>query len=116
MSDTQPSRRKFLQLFGLTAGATLIGSTALAGFVDQSEIKKLNPEQKEFMLRYGQWMDEFTEVIRNKKNGESKENHLQMIALTEKSAALQPELDGHMKDETFALIYKASIERMTKEI
>ena len=117
MSDIQASRRKFLQLLGLSAGATLVSTTGIAGFVDPETIHKLNPEQQEFMMRYGQWMDEFIEVIRVQKSepGNTENNH-KMIALTERAEAIQPELATYMKDDTFSMIYKASIERMSKEI
>lgn len=116
MSDS-PSRRNFMKMLGLTAGAALTGTSALAAFVDKTEILRLTPEQQEFMLKYGQWMDEFTEVIRlQKTEPDNLDNHRRMIALTERSDAMQPALSEHLKDETFSLIYKASIERMTKEI
>ena len=39
-----------------------------------------------------------------------------MLALTEHAENFKPELNEFMKDETFQLIYMASIQRMTKEI
>jgi len=39
-----------------------------------------------------------------------------MISLTEQAELFKPELAEFMKDENFAMIYKASIERMSKEI
>ncbi len=117
MSEKESTRRKFLQLLGLTAGTTLLGSNAMASFTDQEEIKKLNPEQQEFMIRYGKWMDEFTEVIRiQKTDPDNLENHKKMITLTEKVEKLQPELTEYLKDETFSLIYHTSIKRLTNEI
>lgn len=116
MTDNS-SRRNFLQMLGMSAGASLIGKSALAAFTNTEEIKKLNPQQQEFMMRYGKWMDEFIDVIRVQKDSpDDLENHKKMIALTERSEQLQPELTEHMKDETFSLIYNLSIERMTKEI
>ena len=106
-----------MQLLGLSATGSLLGTKALAGFTNDAEILKLNPEQQQFMIRYGQWMDEFIEVIRvQKKDPGNKENNKKMIALTERAGELKPELTEFMKDEKFQLIYKASIERMTKEI
>ena len=117
MSEKETSRRKFLQFLGLSAGTTLLGSKAFGGFVDKEEIKKLNPVQQEFMIRYGNWMDEFIEVVRiQKADPDNLENQKKMIALTEKVEKLQPELDEFMKDKTFSLIYQASIQRLTKEI
>ena len=69
------------------------------------------------MIRYGKWMDEFIEVIRIKKTDPgNNENRRKMTALTEIAEKFKPELTEFMKDETFRLIYKASIERMSKEI
>jgi hypothetical protein len=117
MSEEQTSRKKFLQLLGLTAGATLVSKSGLAKGFDQTEILKLTKEQQEFMHRYEKWMDKFTEVVRiQKTEPEGIEHHKTMIALTEEVAQLQPELDNFMKDETFAVIFRVSIERMTKEI
>jgi hypothetical protein len=117
MSEQESTRRKFLQIFGLTAGATLLNKTSLASFTDQEEIKKLNPEQQEFMIRYGKWMDEFTEVARiQKTDPDNQENQMQMIVLSKKAEELQPELNEHLKDNTFFLIYKASIKRLSNEI
>ncbi len=117
MSENTSTRRKFLQLLGLSTGATIISNNALASFISKNEILQLNKEQQAFMLKYGQWMDEFIVVIQKQKiNMDDMENHQRMIALTEVSASLQPELDIHMKDQSFAIIYQQAIERMTKEI
>jgi hypothetical protein len=117
MSEKQSARRKFLKYLGLSAGATLVSTGALGSFLDAEEIKKLNPEQQEFMLRYGKWMDEFIEVIRTQKtNPANTENNRKMISLTERAEQFKPELSSLMKDKTFSIIYQASIERMSKEI
>ena len=79
MSEKETTRRKFLQFLGLTAGATMLSSDALASPVDEAEILKLNPEQQEFMISYGKWMDEFIDVIRiQKTDPANKENNLKM--------------------------------------
>lgn len=117
MSDLISSRRKFLKYLGLSTTATLTSNSAFATFIDKSEILLLNPEQQEFMLRYGKWMDEFVEMIKiQKSESESIENHQKMIKITNKVKELQPELAKFMKDKTFALIYQASIKRATVEI
>ena len=86
-------------------------------FVDKKEILKLNPEQQEFMMRYGNWMDEFTEVARiQQTDPDNLENQKRMMPLGEMAEQLQPELTEHLKDQTFAMIYLASIERLSKEI
>ena len=117
MSEEQSSRKSFLQMLGLAAGATIISKSGIARGFDQTEIKKLTKEQQEFMNEYEKWMDEFIEVVRiQKTEPEGIEHHKQMIALTEKVGTFQPQLDKYMQDETFAFIFKISIERMTKEI
>ena len=117
MSKGQSTRRKFLQILGLSAGSTLLTTTTLGGFVDRETIHQLNPKQQEFMMRYGKWMDEFIDVIRvQKAEPENMENKHKMIALTEKAETLNPELAEFMKDKTFSLIYHASILRMSSEI
>lgn len=117
MSEKQSTRRKFLQFLGLTASATIVSSNVLASSVNQAEILKLKPEEQEFMISYGKWMDEFIDVIRIQKTDPgNKENNKKMIALTERAEESRPKLTEFMKDPTFSIIYKASIERMSKEI
>lgn len=117
MSDSQSTRRKFLKYLGLSASATLASNSVFASFIDQSEIKQLNAEQQEFMVRYGKWMDDFTEmIIIQKAAPESLENIQKMLVITNQVKELQPELNEFMKDKTFALIYQASIKRVTIEI
>ena len=117
MSGEKSSRRNFLKFLGLSAGATLVSTSALASFVDKKEILKLNPEQQEFMMRYGKWMDEFTEVARiQQTDPDNLENQKKMMTLGEMAEKLQPELTDHLKDYTFSVIYLASIERLSKEI
>jgi len=117
MPEQESTRRKFLQIFGLSAGASLLKTNAMASFTDQAAIKKLTPEQQEFMLRYGKWMDEFTKLVHlQKTDPDNLENHKKMMNLTKKAEEMQPALSEFMKDETFSLIYKASIDRLSKEI
>lgn len=117
MSEKQSTRRNFLQLLGLSVSATLISTSAMGGFIDEAKISKLSPEQQRFMIRYGKWMDEFIKVIRIRKTDPgSHGNNKNMIALTEKAEELKPELNEFMKDKTFQQIYKASIQRMSKEV
>ncbi|MFZ4800053.1 MAG: hypothetical protein ACOYMA_21365 [Bacteroidia bacterium] len=117
MADKQSNRRKFLQYLGLTAGATLLGSTVGAKEFDKEEIKKLNAPQQEFMLSYEKWMNEYIEVIRIQKTDiDNIIYHQQLAELSVKAESFQPILAEMMKDETFALIYSVSIKRMTNEI
>lgn len=116
MSEHQSTRRRFLKLLGLSVGA-VASTNAFASFIDKEEIKKLNPEQQEFMVRYGNWMDELTIVARvQKTNPDDFDNQKKMMVLGTKAQELQPELSMYMKDETFALIFKESIKRLSNEI
>jgi hypothetical protein len=105
MSEKQSTRRKFLQLFGLTAGAAIVSGNVMAAGFDKEEIKKLTPPQQEFMLHYEEWMTEYIGVIR-----------IQKTDPDNMAEAFQPALAVFMQDPTFALIFKVSIERMVKEI
>ncbi|HNP50116.1 MAG TPA: twin-arginine translocation signal domain-containing protein [Bacteroidia bacterium] len=117
MNETNSTRRSFLKLIGLTAGATITASGALAKIADHSEIHKLNPAQQEFMLRYGQWMDEFIEVIAIQKTfPDDSVNNQKLMQLSDQAQIWQPQLTEYMKEESFALIYRASIEKMRNEI
>ena len=114
------SRRKFLKsgiLTAAAAGAALVTTSSFSAFINQAEVRKLNPKQQEFMLRYGKWMDDFIDVIRKKQAEPGNKEHQKVIMiLSEKAEGFKPELTEFLKDETFALIYHASIDRMSKEI
>ena len=117
MLDSKSSRRNFFKFLGLTAGTTLMSQASFGAHLDETEIKKLTDEQKEFILLHEKWMDEFIEVIRVQKIApEDPENNKKMIAITDMADEFKPKLNEFMKDGTFALIYKMSMERMSKEI
>lgn len=114
MQETS-SRRKFLKLLGLSAGATFTASVSVAGQAE--EILELSGEQREFMLMYERWMDEYIQVIRTqKKDPANAANNLKIMQLTEIAGEWQEELRTYMQDRKFALIYHASIDRMKIEI
>jgi hypothetical protein len=117
MSKKQSTRRNFLQFLGLSAGASMVRATALGSIIDAAEIKKLNTKQRAFMIRYGAWMNEFMEAAHIKKTDPgNNENNKKMTALAEVAEKFKPEFAEFMQEETFRLIYKASIQRVTKEI
>lgn len=116
MTDKSTGRRSFIKLTGLAAGLGL-STPALAGFLKEDEIKSLNPVQLEFMKRYGEWMDEYIDVIRLQKlNPDNPEVRKKVVSVAEKAEIFQPELTGFMKDNTFAIIFKHALGRVTKEI
>ncbi|MEO5569955.1 MAG: hypothetical protein ABIS37_03415 [Bacteroidia bacterium] len=113
----QNSRRNFLRVVGLTAGTVLVSTSVFSSFIDKTEVLKLNPAQQEFMLRYGKWMDDFIDVIRKKKaEPGNQEHHKVTMTLSDKAAAFKPELTEHLKDKNFEIVYRAAIDRMSKEI
>lgn len=117
MTDKQSTRRKFLQMLGLSAGATIISGTAAATGFDMEEIKKLTPPQHEFMLEYEAWMTENIKVIREQKTDPGNiEHHKKLSTLAARAESFQPTLAKFMQDPVFALIFRVSIERMVKEI
>jgi len=117
MTEKQSTRRKFLQLLGLTASAALVSGNALASGFDKEEIKKLTAPQQEFMLHYEDWMTEYIKVIRiQKTDPDNIAYHKELGELSTKAESFQPTLAVFMQDPTFALIFKVSIERMVKEI
>ena len=117
MSQQQASRRDFLKVLGVTAGAPLIGTSAFAAFQEHPKVHELNASQLDFMKRYGNWMDEFLQTHRGRKaNPDSAELRNKMKELTEQAIVFKPELAAHMKDETFALIFNITVERMGQEI
>ena len=116
-SKEQNSRRNFLRIVGLSAGTALISTSAFSAFIDKTEVLKLNPKQQEFMLRYGKWMDDFIDVIRKKKAEPSnQEHHKATMTLSDKAATFKPELTEFLRDKNFELVYRAAIDRMSKEI
>ncbi|MBX7204039.1 MAG: hypothetical protein K1X81_01315 [Bacteroidia bacterium] len=111
------TRRKFLELLGLTAGATIAGATVFGKSTPDEEILTLNAEEQEFMLMYERWMDEFLKVIKIQKDEpHNMDNHKRMMALTEIADEWKTQINTYMQDKKFATIYHASVERMKKEI
>ena len=116
-TQKQNSRRYFLRIVCLSAGTVLLSTSAFSSFIDKTEVLKLNPKQQEFMLRYGKWMDDFIDVIRKKKvEPGNQEHHKVTMTLSDKAAAFKPELTEFLKDKNFELVYRAAIDRMSKEI
>lgn len=117
MSESQHTRKKFLKLFGLSVGAALVSTDVFANSPVAEEIRELTASQQKFLLGYEKWMDEFIEVIKVKKaDPDNSDNKKRMHALTERAEKFKPEINEFMKDKTFSLVYRKSIERMTKEI
>ena len=115
--DKTPSRKKFLQLLGLSTGVAVAGASALVQGINKADIRMLTSTQQEFMDRYNKWIDEYIAAIRiQKADPDNIENHKTLAALSHKAEAFKPELAGFMQDQTFVLFFNVAIERMTKEI
>jgi len=67
MLVSKSTRRNFFKFLGLTAGTTLMSQASFGAHLDETEIRKLTDEQKEFILLHEKWMDEFIEVIKVQK-------------------------------------------------
>lgn len=107
------ARRKFLMMLGKSAGALFDSADVLASIGMQEEVLQLEPEQKEFMLMYGKWMDEMAAVVKlQKEHPEQIEHRKRMMELSEIAREWQDTLNEYMKEKKFALIYHASITHM----
>lgn len=117
MSEKKSSRRNFLKVAGIAAGASVTGATAFAGLADDPGIQKLNPEQRTFMVEYEKWLNEFAEANRMKKKEPGNiENQNRMAALAERAAVWKPQLTEYMRDKNFALFWQSFTAHVTKEI
>lgn len=116
MSEKE-SRRNFIKSAGLTVGAAIVAPLTYAQALDNPAVKKLSPDQQEFMVEYGKWMDEFADLaVILKKDPENYENREKMLVLTNKAQEFRPELTKHLKDPIFSMIYKESIKKVTNQI
>ena len=116
MEEEKPKRRDFIKMFGLTVGASVAGLNAMASFPPE-EIRELNASQREFMTRYGVWMDEYVELIKLQKlNPENTDIKKEIVAHAEAAEKFQAELREHMKDGTFSVIFKEAIKKVSSEI
>lgn len=116
-TDKESSRKDFIKLLTKSLGATITNHPVLDALAGNDEVLRLNPEQQEFMLKYGKWMDENIEVIRlQKTEPDNMEHHKRMMLLTEQASEMQATLTEYMKDRNFGLIYHASIQKMRDEI
>ena len=117
MAENESSRKKFLQMLGLSTGAAVLGTTVIAEVTGNDHVALVKSEHKEFMARYEQWMNEYLKVIEiQKTHPGDPENHKTLMALAAKAETFKPELAEYMHDENFALVFRASIEKMTKQI
>ena len=118
MDGYEDKRRSFLRKLGFTLGGTLTASSLIsANILESSSDINITPDQKEFMVHYEKWMDEFIEVIKVQKvDPENVENNKNIVLLSERSKKWQTKLHDYMNDENFARYYMVASERMTLEI
>jgi hypothetical protein len=118
MDGYESTRRSFIRKLGLTMGAAAVGSVARANSIIEDKIQfPLEEDQAEFMNNYDRWMDEFIEVIKERRNNPDDLNvNKRLMALSEEAEAWQNQLNEFMQDENFARHYMIATERMTEEI
>ena len=119
MDAYEQKRRDFLKKLGLIGGAAaLTGVGGVVGsLIDTREEIVLTPEQKQFMDKYENWLEDFRDMAKYQKvDPEHLENNKKLMALSEEAAKWQKDLVQHMKDENFARYYMIVTERVTKVI
>ena len=118
MDGYEDTRRKFLKKLGLTFGVTLVASSTLSAVVtDKKEDFPVTAAQKDFMVHYEKWMDNFIEVIAVQRvDPENIDNNKRLVSLSVMAKEWQPKLTEYMKDDNFARYYMVVTERMTNEI
>jgi len=85
--------------------------------MDKREEIVLTPEQKQFMDKYENWLEDFRDMAKFQKvDPEHLENNKKLMALSEEAAKWQKDLVQHMKDENFARYYMIVTERVTSVI
>ncbi len=118
MDSYESTRRDFLQKLGLSLGAVALASGAKATqILEKSGDFPLTEEQAEFIEEYEEWMNHFTEVIRERRTKpDDLEVNMRLMRLSEKAETWQKKLQKYMEDPNFAAHYMIVTERMTLEI
>ncbi len=112
-TEKETNRKDFIKMLSKSLGASIANHPILDALSGNDEVLRLNPEQQEFMLEYGKWMDENIEVIKSMQaEPGNMAHHKKMMELTEIAEGKREQLTEYMKDRNFALIYHASIQKM----
>ncbi|MFZ4582968.1 MAG: twin-arginine translocation signal domain-containing protein [Paludibacter sp.] len=119
MDAYEQKRRDFLKKLGLIGGAAALtgvgGVSAL--LIDKKDEIVLTAEQKQFMDKYENWLEDFRDMAKYQKiDPEHLENNKKLMALSEEASKWQQELVQYMKDENFARYYMIVSERVTNVI
>jgi|688.fasta_scaffold1321042_1 hypothetical protein len=116
-TNQESSRKGFLQMLSKAVGAQLANHPILSALASDEQVLKLNEEQQSFMIKYGQWMDENIEVLKQIRiEPDNMLHRKKMMDLSVQAEEMQGTLTEYMKSRDFGLIYHASIQKMKAEI
>jgi accessory colonization factor AcfC len=113
-TNQESSRKGFLQMLSKAVGAQLANHPILSALASDEQVLKLNEEQQSFMIKYGQWMDENIEVLKQIRiEPDNMLHRKKMMDLSVQAEEMQGTLTEYMKSRDFGLIYPAYIKKLT---
>jgi hypothetical protein len=111
------SRKSFLKKLGMVVGAGAVAPFATASGVTFRNDEMLDDEQKEFLLVYESWLEEFHGIVKLQKSGlETATTRKQMIELTARAQEWRHQLEVHMLNHNFAQHYNQITLSITNDI
>ncbi len=121
MDGYESTRRDFLKKLGLIATTTAVAASGFAQVENLISNKKeefpLTPEQRNFMVKYEKWLEEFHDMAKFQKiDADHLDNNKKLVALSEEAKTWQHEIIEHMKDDNFARYYMIVTEKVTTTI
>lgn len=101
MKNSAGSRKEFIKEI-----AKLLGNKVVEPFTSNKNIYELNDEQKEFLVVYRAWLNEFESFIREQnKNPQDKKNNKRLMELSDQAAEWKKHLEEFMEDAVFATVF-----------